>query len=37
MKIKDITATQLTVDVYVADASATGGATAKVSVRIQRN
>ncbi len=35
-KVKDITSTQLSVDVYVADDSATGGATAKVSVWIMR-
>jgi len=32
-KVKDITATQISVDIYVLDASATGGATAKVAVR----
>ncbi len=34
-KVKDITSTQLTVDIYVQTASATFGATAKVSVRIE--
>ncbi len=33
-KVKDITDLTLTVDIYVLDASATGGATAKVSIKI---